>query len=167
MLCDLLRLFLLSLILITCFETSFASNDTVAKKFVTAPSDGQHSISLATYSISPFLFMQHIAGSSSTAGDSGNSGPAVSAAVTVQIPWVAPDGKIYLPGGAATHKIRQISTSGIITHLGGSGTEWASGSATSGAIASINFYKPYGIVGNTNAVFYITDEYYVWRLQSG
>jgi hypothetical protein len=109
--------------------------------------------------VSSNLYMQLMAGTSS-AGFSGDSGPATSAQIQCYIPWVDSNGSIYVPDSGS--RIRKVSSSGIITTFGGTGTSSTTG--TGGPIGSVSFKIPYSIVGDTAGIaLYISDERYVWK----
>jgi hypothetical protein len=109
--------------------------------------------------VSPHLFMQHLAGSS-TIGFSGDGGLAISAQINSLIPYVDNTGNIYIPDNTNC-RIRRI-LNGIITTFGGTGTSSTSG--TSGPIGSVTFGSPYSVVGDTAGTFlYFSDQRYIWR----
>src|SRR4051812_41261687 len=68
-------------------------------------------------SITPNLFVRHVAGTG-TAGFSGDNGQATAAQVATQMIWVDPVGIIYVPD-AGNARIRKIGLNGIITTFGG------------------------------------------------
>jgi sugar lactone lactonase YvrE len=109
--------------------------------------------------VSPNLHMQLMAGMSS-AGFSGDNGPATSAQIQCYIPWVDSNGNIYIPDTGS--RIRKVTSAGIITTFGGTGTSSTTG--TGGPIGTVSFKIPYSIIGDTagNAL-YISDQRYVWK----
>jgi sugar lactone lactonase YvrE len=116
--------------------------------------------SVSLQSISLNLFMQLVAGTSSS-GYSGDNGPATSAQMKCIIPWVDSGGNIFISDGS-NYRIRKVSPAGIITTFGGTGTQATAG--TIGPITSVSFSAPWSIVGDTGGTFlYISDQWYVWK----
>jgi hypothetical protein len=66
------------------------------------------------------IFMQLVAGVSAT-GYLGDGGPATSAGLLANIPWVDSLGQIYIPDGT-NFNIRKVDTNGIISLFGGTGS---------------------------------------------
>jgi sugar lactone lactonase YvrE len=110
--------------------------------------------------ISPNLHMQLLVGTA-TVGYSGDNGPATSAQIRSYIPWVDTIGSIYISDG--NHNVfRKISSSGIITTFGGTGSQSAAG--TTNSIGLVSFFFPVCIVGDTDGTFlYISDDKYIWK----
>jgi hypothetical protein len=118
----------------------------------------RRSIGLST--VSPHLFMELVAGTSSS-GYSNDNGPASSAQIQCEIPFVDNNGNIYIPDDV-TYRIRKINAAGIITTFGGTGSQSTDG--ISGPIGSVSFYYPISIVGDSaGSVLYICDNRYVWK----
>jgi hypothetical protein len=115
--------------------------------------------SVSLESISPNLFMELVAGTSSY-GYSGDNGPATSAKIGAYIPWVDTHGNIYIPDDS--FRIRKVDTAGIITTFGGTGQYSFAG--TSGNIGSVSFMEPYAIVSDVGGTtLFISDKWYIWK----
>jgi sugar lactone lactonase YvrE len=111
-------------------------------------------------SVSPNLFMQLVAGKSST-GFSGDGGQATSAELIVRQPFVDNNGNIYAPDGS-TYRIRKIAPDGIITTFMGTGTTSTAGTAAS--LTSVNLVFPFAMVGDAaGSLMYISDSLYIWK----
>jgi hypothetical protein len=116
--------------------------------------------SIAIESVFTNLFMQQLAGGSST-GFNGDNGPASSSSINCRIPYIDLNGVVYLPD-SQNARIRKISPTRLITTFGGTGTQSTVG--ISGSITSVQFKTPYSIVGDSPGTFlYISDDYYVWK----
>jgi hypothetical protein len=120
--------------------------------------------SITLESVSPNLFMQLVAGTS-TDGFSGDNGPATSAQLRSggegSIPWVDTIGNIFIPD-KDNFRIRKVSPGGIITTFGGTSDQSFTGA--SGPISSVSFFNPVSIVGDIGGtVLYISDRIYVWK----
>jgi hypothetical protein len=117
------------------------------------------SISLA--SVSPNLFVQLVAGTSST-GYGGDNGPATSAQLNGGMVWVDTNGNCFVPD-SANRRIRKIDhPTGIISTFGGTGTLSTAGA--SGPIGSTSLGSPWSVVGDTAGSFlYVSDNYNVWK----
>jgi hypothetical protein len=114
---------------------------------------------ISLQSISPNLFIRLVAGTS-TAGYSGDNGPATSAQLLAGLPWVDNSGNVYIPD-RNNHRIRKVNLAGIITTFGGTGTQSYTG--INGPISSVSFNNPTSVVGDTaGTVLFISDDYYVW-----
>jgi hypothetical protein len=112
-----------------------------------------------SFYLSPSVFMQRVAGLSTT-GLSGDGGAATVAKVDAVIPYLDSAGRIYLPDRAG-YRIRRIDENGIINTFGGS-TQSASGVTNS--IGAARFYSPYCIVADApGTTFYFSDQFYVWK----
>jgi sugar lactone lactonase YvrE len=121
---------------------------------------GQPSSRPSPEGVSPNLFLQ-LVGGTGTAGYSGDNGPATSAQMRPVFPWVDISGNIYIPD-YANYRIRRVSSAGIISTFGGTGSTSIAG--TSGPIGSVNFRYPHSITGDTaETVLYISDELFVWK----
>jgi hypothetical protein len=126
------------------------------------PAKGSHPF-ISLESISPIVNMKLVAGKS-TAGYSGDGGPATSAQLRLAAgnPWVDSLGNIYLPD-QSNNRIRKIDTVGTITTFGGTGGA-SSTVGTSDQINVVSFNQPNCIVGDTGGTYlYISDEWYVWK----
>jgi hypothetical protein len=122
---------------------------------------GQPTARPSVSGVSPLLFMKLIAGGGVSQGYGGDSGPATSASLRVNMPWVDSSGNVYIPDGE-NYRIRKVNVAnGIITTFGGTGS--SSGAGTSGPIgAELRF--AYSIVCNAaGTVFYLSDERYIWK----
>jgi preprotein translocase subunit SecG len=122
------------------------------------PSKSSHpEASLA--SLSPNFKMQLIAGTS-TAGNTGDNGPATSAQIRAYFPFVDFSGNIYF--GDDGIYIRKVTSTGIISAFGGTGP--SSHSGVGGPIGSVSFQNVWSIVGDTGGnILYISDQWYVWK----
>jgi preprotein translocase subunit SecG len=107
------------------------------------------------------LQMQLTAGTS-TAGNTGDNGPATSAQITAWYPYVDFSGNIYF--GDNGYRIRKVASTGIISNFGGSGP--SSHSGVSSPIGSLSFQNVWSIVGDTGGNLYISDQWYVWKYLS-
>jgi sugar lactone lactonase YvrE len=110
---------------------------------------------------SPNLFMKLLAGTN-TRGNSGDGGQATSAGIWPRIPYVDSGGNIYIPdyGNKIIRKV--VTSTGIISKFGGSGSLTNDGN--SAAILSVNFLNPYCVVGDASrSVLYISDMWYIWK----
>jgi hypothetical protein len=113
-------------------------------------------------SISPDLYMKHLAGVASS-GYGGDNAPATLASVDSILIWVDSVGNIYSPDGV-NYRIRTVDTSGYIRAFGGTGHSSYSG--ITGPINSTSFYVPWSIVGDKSRRFlYLSDVQYVWRYE--
>jgi sugar lactone lactonase YvrE len=108
------------------------------------------------------IFMELVVGTGIMNQSDGDDFPATAAAITTQMPWVDPQGNIYLPDNFA-QTIRKVNiATGIITTFGGMGTSSFAGA--SGPIRSVYFYVPVCVVGDAaGTVLYISDLFFVWR----
>ena len=97
-----------------------------------------------------------IAGTGTT-GSNGDGGAATSAqlnypyGVSVDI-----SGNVYI-ADTSNHKIRMVTSTGIITTLAGTGTEGSSGDGGAATSAQLNY--PYGVSVDISGNVYITDSY--------
>jgi hypothetical protein len=115
-------------------------------------------------SVSSNLFMKLIAGGASP-GYTGDGTAATSAMIVVSSFWLDSSGTIYI-ADEFKNKIRKISSNGIISYFGGTGTQ--SWDGISGPIGSVNFNSQYSIVGDAAGTFlYINDGYYIWKYMFG
>jgi hypothetical protein len=107
------------------------------------------------------VFQKRIAGGY-TSGYSGDDDQAKTALMNPSRFFVTPTGSIYVPDNNNL-VIRKISTSGIITTIGGS----AGSSSTAGlpnTITAVSFNIPFAIVCNAaGTTYYISDMQYVWK----
>jgi hypothetical protein len=115
---------------------------------------------LPTY-VSHYQYMQLVAGTS-VGGYTGDNGPASSAQIDVQLPWVDSAGNIYIPVSASS-VIRKVNgNTGIITTIGGTGSSSTAG--LGGPIETVSFFSPYSIVGDAaSTVLYMSDSLYIWK----
>jgi sugar lactone lactonase YvrE len=110
--------------------------------------------------ISPNLFMQLVAGTD-TQGFAGDAGQATQAQMKSLYLWVDTAGNIFSPD-YTNFRIRKISTSGLITTIGGTSTTGTTG--TPGSIGTRAFNTPFAIVGDTaGTFFYLCDRRYIWK----
>ena len=98
-----------------------------------------------------------------TAGSSGDGGPATAAYLN------APRGIAQLADGSiliadlTNHKIRKLSTSGIITTVAGNGVAGASGDGGQATLAQLN--GPWDVAVAPDGVTYYISEYYGHRIR--
>jgi hypothetical protein len=108
--------------------------------------------------------MKLIAGAT-TSGNSGSGGPATSAEICCNIPWIDTAGNIYTVEGCGSTKalIRKVSPAGIITAFGGTSTGFVT-SGISGPIGSTSLNIPQSMVSSLDGtILYMSDLYYVWK----
>ena len=98
-----------------------------------------------TYGVSTFA-------GTGTAGSADGTGTEASFYNPVGI-TIDNNGNFYI-ADASNHKIRKITSAGVVTTLAGTGTA----GATNGTAAEATFYKPYGLeLGQNNGAIYVTD----------
>jgi sugar lactone lactonase YvrE len=116
------------------------------------------SISLETISSNIYRVLL---GGTGTTGNGGDGGSATAALVRANQPWVDSSGNIYFCDDIS-RRIRKISSSGTMLFVGGTGASSTAGA--SAAIASVLWYQPYAVVGDSGRTFlYISDQNYVWK----
>jgi hypothetical protein len=106
--------------------------------------------------ITPSGIISTIAGNG-TVGYSGDGGPATSAALTV--PWgltVDSAGDIFIADWH-NHRIRKITTAGIISSIAGTGTAGFNGDGIAATAARLSF--PTGVAVDKHGNVYIADNY--------
>jgi hypothetical protein len=104
------------------------------------------------------VFQTRIAGSY-TSGYSGDNDKATAALMNPSRFLVTPTGSIYVCDNSNL-VIRQISTSGIITTIGGTGVSSTAGLPNT--ITAVSFNIPFAIV-QAGTTYYISDMQYVWK----
>ncbi len=106
--------------------------------------------------ISPDGTITSIAGTGA-AGSTGDGGPATAARITTPVDMIFDNSGNIIFTDFGNHKIRKISTSGIITTIAGTGTAGLTGDG--GAATSATFYYPAGLTMDATGNIYVVDEW--------